>query len=209
MPGKGWVKARELEVGDMFFGLDGTYGVLLETSREEHREGVWVYNLRVEGTHTYFVHEQGVDAEAVWVHNAEYDFSEELSCSKGTARQRLNDALGSTVGDGQAGHHIVPLEAIDDARTSELLAAAASGGFNINGANNGVLLDRLFHSGGHPLFNERMIQSIAEIDESLEDAEVASQLQAIVDSQRTFLLSVQSTRLQAFQSGLRGRIYLK
>ena len=59
MPGEGWVKARDLEVGDVFFGLDGTCGVLLETSRQENPEGVWVYNLRVEGTHTYFVHEKG------------------------------------------------------------------------------------------------------------------------------------------------------
>jgi hypothetical protein len=72
VPGKGWVKAGNLEVGDVFFGLDGTCGVLLVTAREEHPESVWVYNLRVEGTHTYFVREQGVDAEPVWVHNANY-----------------------------------------------------------------------------------------------------------------------------------------
>jgi YD repeat-containing protein len=71
--GKDWVKALELEVGDVFFGRDGTCGVLLAGHREEHPEGIWVYNLRVEGTHTFFVREQGVDAEPVWVHNATYE----------------------------------------------------------------------------------------------------------------------------------------
>ena len=75
---------------------------------------------------------------------------------------------------------------------------------------NGVLLDSQFHSGGHPLFNERMMQGIAAIaDDSVEDAVAAEELQAIVDVQRTFLLTVQATRLQALQSGIRGRIFLK
>ncbi len=67
---KGWVKACKLEVGDVFSGPFGESGTLLETYREEHPEGVWVYNLRIGGTHTYFVREEGVDAQPVWAHNA-------------------------------------------------------------------------------------------------------------------------------------------
>ncbi len=78
VPRKGWIKARDLEIGDVFFGLDGACGVLTGTVREEHPDGVWVYNLRVEGTHTYFVREKGVDADPVWVHNANYTPNSQL-----------------------------------------------------------------------------------------------------------------------------------
>jgi hypothetical protein len=41
-------------------------------AREEHPEGITVYNVEVEGTHTYFVRAAGSDAEPIWVHNARY-----------------------------------------------------------------------------------------------------------------------------------------
>ena len=65
-----WTSAKNLAVGDVFFGPDGTSGVLLATTREEHPEGIEVFNFQVEGTHTYFVRGEGSDAEPVWVHNS-------------------------------------------------------------------------------------------------------------------------------------------
>ena len=69
---KEWIKAHELEPGDVFFGPDGTCGLLITTTREEHPEGIEVFNFRVEGSHTYFVRQQGLDGEPIWVHNADY-----------------------------------------------------------------------------------------------------------------------------------------
>jgi hypothetical protein len=60
-------------VGDMLLepGLDGS--TVVSSVREEHPEGVTVYNLEVEGAHTYFVRAEGSEVEPVWVHNAGYD----------------------------------------------------------------------------------------------------------------------------------------
>jgi hypothetical protein len=66
--GKGWVGASGLLVGDRILQSDGGYAVLQSTLREEHASGVTVYNLTVEGDHTYFVDDQ-VAGGAVWVHN--------------------------------------------------------------------------------------------------------------------------------------------
>ena len=64
-----WMGAKDLKVGDMFFGMQGQCGILTATVREEHPEGIEVFNFQVEGTHTYFVRGEGSDAEPVWVHN--------------------------------------------------------------------------------------------------------------------------------------------
>ena len=70
----GWTFAKELGSGDFIVGPGGISGVLVATLREEHPEGVWVYNLRVDGmTHLFLVvREQDSTAEPVWVHNANY-----------------------------------------------------------------------------------------------------------------------------------------
>ncbi|MEZ6137639.1 MAG: AHH domain-containing protein [Pirellulaceae bacterium] len=131
----------------------------------------------------------------------------ELGLTKGAARQRLNLALGSVVGDGKAAHHIVPLDAITNARTSSIVEAAARGGFSMNGANNGVLLSQLFHRGGHDKTIERMLRKIEKLKGS--DKHIAGRLQTIVDAERTFLSQIETTRLAATQAGLRGRIHMK
>jgi hypothetical protein len=43
--------------------------VVVDSVREEHPEGVAVFNLRVEQTHTYFVRQEGLQTEPVWVDN--------------------------------------------------------------------------------------------------------------------------------------------
>ena len=130
----------------------------------------------------------------------------ELGLSKATARQRLNTALGSVVGDGKAGHHLLPLEAISDPRTANIVGAAARGGFSINGANNGVLLSQLVHRGGHPKAIERMIRKVSGLSGT--DVQIATNLQGILDVERTFLQTIEASRLAAAQAG-RGRIFVK
>jgi hypothetical protein len=88
--GRGWVEAADLRPGMTLGDLDGTGGGQLTVEsnvREEHPEGVAVYNFEVAGDHTYLVADgQGEEAWA-WVHNANY--SQVL-------RDRGADPLGRT-----------------------------------------------------------------------------------------------------------------
>ncbi len=52
---RGRLAARDLRVGDVLMTRGGALLTVVGTSREEHPEGIPVYNLRVPGTHTYFV----------------------------------------------------------------------------------------------------------------------------------------------------------
>lgn len=99
------------------------------------------------------------------------------------------------------------MEAIVDARTSDVIKSAAKGGFNINGANNGVLLDHAFHSGAHPKYIERVLKKISELDE-LSNSETSRRLQLLVDNERLFLQKIEQLRLAALQAG-RNRVFLK
>ncbi len=206
VPAQGkFVAAGELQVGEQLLGHDGKL-VQIE-SIGSTGEVTTVYNLRVADFHTYFVG-GGLWGFDVWVHN-QYNAPSsatvaELGLSKATSRQRLNTALGSVVGDGKAGHHLLPLEAISDSRTAGIVEAAARGGFSMNGSNNGVLLSQLFHRGGHPKAIERMIRKVSGLSGS--DSQIATNLQAILDAERTFLQRIEATRLD--QTG-RGRIFLK
>jgi len=62
--GKGWVPAIELEAGDELRTADGSIELVLEVNIEYIDEPVLIYNLEVEGYHTYFVSD-----ESVLVHN--------------------------------------------------------------------------------------------------------------------------------------------
>jgi RHS repeat-associated protein len=65
-PDKGWVEAKDLEVGSLLQTEDGSF---VDVDRVEKREGQFeVYNFNVEGFHTYFVSDLGI-----LVHNANYD----------------------------------------------------------------------------------------------------------------------------------------
>jgi len=64
------VKAGQLHIGDKIIQHDGNFAILKTSHREEHPEGIAVYNFEVEGFHTYFVSAQGSRAPPVWVHNA-------------------------------------------------------------------------------------------------------------------------------------------
>ena len=84
--------------------------------------------------------------------------------------------------------------------------AAARGGFSISGANNGVLLSQLVHRGGHPKAIERMIRKVSGLSGT--DVQIATNLQGILDVERTFLQTIEASRLAAAQAG-RCRIFLK
>lgn len=60
--GKGWTEAQDLRAGDTFDLYSGKHAVLAQVEREPQR--TTVFNLEVDGTHTYFVGDDGV-----WVHN--------------------------------------------------------------------------------------------------------------------------------------------
>ena len=56
--------------GDLLQEPDGSISTIIESRREEHPEGIAVYNFSVYEVHTYFVREEGSTAEPVWEHNA-------------------------------------------------------------------------------------------------------------------------------------------
>jgi hypothetical protein len=105
-------------------------------------------------------------------------------------RALLRDALGPTP-EGKVAHHIIPLEAIKE--QAALLQKAAQGGFDINGANNGIHLTRTEHIGGHPVYNQAMLDRLRLIPRNLSPAETAREVQKVTDIMR-----------QAIQNGTYG-----
>jgi len=65
-----WTKATDLKPGQNVSRLNGVLATLVATAPEEHPEGVPVFNLRVENSHTYFVSAENSVTSPVWVHNA-------------------------------------------------------------------------------------------------------------------------------------------
>lgn len=102
----------------------------------------------------------------------------QLDLSGDDARALLREALGQH-GTGKIAHHLVPLEAIKAER--QLMEKAALGGFNINGANNGILLTRTQHIGGHPQYNAIVIRRLREIPKNLSPQETAQEVQKVAD----------------------------
>ncbi|MCC6148988.1 MAG: AHH domain-containing protein [Planctomycetes bacterium] len=204
-----WVNMGELAVGERL-RLDNGSAIVTGVKEKVLAAPVKVYNFQVADHHTYFA----APAEGqpfVWVHNASYNTPlDELARSKGSARARLQRELGSASGDNLDAHHLIPLEAIDDPRTANILQRAARGGFDMNGANNGVLLDDLFHSGPHPLATRRIMRQLTGLNiGGMSDARIAQQVQAIANKERALLLSVQSGRVTRFNAGTRGSIKIR
>lgn len=109
VPGTGWVRAGDLVAGQQLSEADGTTdATILATAREEHPEGIKVYNLSVGLDHTFYVADAAGSPTAVWVHNT---YSVTLGNALG-GRKYMN-ALG------YAAHHIIPrrLDAANDLRT--------------------------------------------------------------------------------------------
>jgi RHS repeat-associated protein len=103
VPGKGWLSAGDLAVGDMLVGHDG------QTVRVDAKDaGEWatVYNLRIADWHTYFVGaiEWGFDA---WSHNSNgcetfVAAMEKKGVHPKTARKMWNDHGGENMSPQQA-----------------------------------------------------------------------------------------------------------
>jgi hypothetical protein len=89
--GKGWTKAGDLQLGDRIGEADGSNdAVVVATSREEHPDGVAVYNFEVEGDHTYFVEDGRGPATTLWAHNY---------CTKNTFFGRLKGTKATAFPD--------------------------------------------------------------------------------------------------------------
>tara|TARA_R110002072_G_scaffold33030_9_gene100265 strand:+ start:11044 stop:18066 length:7023 start_codon:yes stop_codon:yes gene_type:complete len=112
------------------------------------------------------------------------DYSSELAVSANAARRHLRRSLG--VGEGQA-HHIVAWES----RTHPLIQKAAKGGFNINGAENGIRLGSNQHLGSHPKYNNAIISKLNRLHEAnprMSSTEAASAINGYINQLRTGLI---------------------
>jgi hypothetical protein len=69
---RGWVNAGDLADGDKLLHADNSVAKLIGTELELHPEGIRVFNLRVENSHTYFVEQLGSSKLPILVHNADY-----------------------------------------------------------------------------------------------------------------------------------------
>ncbi|WNO10287.1 AHH domain-containing protein [Teredinibacter sp. KSP-S5-2] len=102
------------------------------------------------------------------------ELAEQLKLSPTKQRELLRKAMGSE-GSWKVAHHVIPLEAIK--RFPELMKKAAKGGFNINGKNNGALLGRADHIGGHPVYNKAVMEQLGRISPNLSPARTAKEMQ--------------------------------
>ncbi|MEJ7595477.1 MAG: RHS repeat-associated core domain-containing protein, partial [Planctomycetaceae bacterium] len=110
-------------------------------------------------------------------------FVDELAVDSQTARRHLRR---NTPGTGGQAHHIVPF----DSRSHDLVQRAARGGFNMNGANNGIRLDLTQHLGSHPRYNAAITKKLNEILSAapgISDSDAAKALQAYVEQLRAGL----------------------
>ena len=103
---------------------------------------------------------------------------EQLGLENNAQRALLRDALDAS-GNGQVAHHVIPLEA--QSSYPDLIRKAAEGGFNFNGANNGILLDAAEHVGGHSFYNSVVLQELGRISPNLTAQETAFVLQRRAD----------------------------
>lgn len=92
--------------------------------------------------------------------------------------------------EGQA-HHIIPWEL----RENELVKRAAKGGFNINGAENGIRLGPEVHLGSHPKYNEAVaakLNSILDTNPNISPEEAAEAVRSYADQLRAGLKRTES-----------------
>lgn len=59
-----------MRAGDTLLLPNGSTATIVSSTREDHPEGILVYNLTVEGAHTFFVADDQGQVSPVWVHNA-------------------------------------------------------------------------------------------------------------------------------------------
>jgi hypothetical protein len=110
------------------------------------------------------------------------DYSAQLTRDRGNATRSLRQALNTDTAV-ERPHHIITWET----KGEPVVQAAARGGFNINGANNGVNLQLRVHpqGGRHPRYNNAIEKLVDKLNaRNLTDAEAATEVQAIADRLR-------------------------
>jgi hypothetical protein len=163
--GEGWVAAGQIKVGDELWTRSGER---VAVNGIEHKQGQFtVYNVEVEDTHSYFV-----GGSAVLTHNGNCEAVEQLLVSASQARATLRAALGNSA-IGKFAHHIIPWEC----RYNNFLQKAAAGGFNINGANNGIALTADVHWGSHPDYNAEVWEGLEQLSKANPNASAAQAAQ--------------------------------
>jgi RHS repeat-associated protein len=97
VPGEGWLDAADLDEGDSLLQPDGQMATLFASSLELHPEGIAVFNLRVEHSHTYYVADRyGVDP--ILVHNASQTYDEMIAAARNLYPKKTGYEM----------HHVIP-----------------------------------------------------------------------------------------------------
>lgn len=144
---RGWVRAEDLLAGEEVVNENGDVIFVSANADDKRPDGITVYNLEVEDSHTFYVSGGfGTVDEFVWVHN---------SCSSNAAKLRgaLED-VGEAVPSGSNwAAHIIPTGtwANRQVRTevAKLQTMLSDAGLNINKAYNGFFSTRSDHFGTH------------------------------------------------------------
>jgi hypothetical protein len=153
--GLGWVRAADLQPGMGLQEADGSDDAyVVATTREEHPEGVAVYNFEVADDHTYFVADRVGEADvAIWVHN---DCARQLKAALKAAKQAVVFASKYGLKSGlEAAAHLVPRGGFTH-RSADVVKAIKyaqkqlkKAGIGIDQAINGFLTTARNHLGTH------------------------------------------------------------
>jgi len=101
---KKWTRAADLKQGDTVTGPNDEMQTVAENFREEHPDGIVVYNFEVEDWHTYFVFANGSRAPPVLVHNASPEYQQGWQQAYGTNKGANNSTVRSRAKIGQEAH---------------------------------------------------------------------------------------------------------
>lgn len=116
------------------------------------------------------------------------NFTSELQVGQRAARRHLAAAVEGT--GGQV-HHLIPWEM----RENELVKRAAEGGFNINGAENGIRLGEDIHFGSHPNYNaavENKLNSILQANPNISPNDAAQAVRGYAEQLRAGIQRTES-----------------
>jgi hypothetical protein len=169
---QGWKPAGQVQAGDELWTLGK---VSLPVTHIERKVGQFtVYNITVEGFHSYFV-----GSHQLLAHNADRcETFKQLLLTGDQARANLRQALGQIVG--KVAHHVIPWEL----KVHPFVQKAAAGGFNLNGANNGFHISSDIHPGSHPNYNYTVweeVDTLAKANPNISDSQAATLLQSLAE----------------------------
>ena len=124
--GKGWIAAGQLKPGDTLAEPGGGVTTVTHVRREDHPEGLVVYNFRVAESHTYFVRAEGSDAEPVWVHNNACGDADPASLEQGHQYSDRAVQLWETLGEYRF-HATVAVSEVEGVEIVSLFARLGEG----------------------------------------------------------------------------------